>query len=335
MGKIKIGVIGLGWVSQVFHLPLLSKFDDLEISAVCDKNKERTRLIAERFNVPHYYTDYEQLLSKEDTDAIVVCTSTDAHCVVTKAALEAGKDVFVEKPIARLYSEAEEMAECAKLHKRKLMVGMNNRFRPDTMILKSFIEKGELGKIFYCKSGWFKNVTSNNSWLTKKEIAGGGVILDLGIVMLDLSLWMLGFPAVERVSSKTYQHKTKNVEDSAVMFLEVKGGATLLVETSWSFQSGDEFFYCNFFGTEGSAMINPLRIHKQLHGNLVNVTPARVETSQNLHKKSYENELRHFIGAVRGSRQMVSTGEEALKRMKIVDAIYQSAKKGKEVKISS
>jgi predicted dehydrogenase len=335
MEKVKVGVIGLGWVSQVFHIPLLSKFDDVEIVALCDKNKERTRLIAEKFTIAKYYTDFKELLSKEKTDAIIVCTSTDAHCAVTKAALEAGNDVFVEKPIARLYSEAVEMAECAKVNKRKLMVGMNNRFRPDTMILKSFIEKGELGKVFYCKSGWFKNIASNNSWLTKKEIAGGGVILDLGIVMLDLSLWMLGFPAVERVSAKTYRQKMKSVEDSAVVFIEVKGGATLIIETSWSFQSDDEFFYCNFYGTEGSAMINPLRIHKELHGNLVNVTPARIETSHNLHKKSYENELRHFIGAVRGSRQMVSTGEEAVKRMKIVEAIYQSAKKGKEVKISS
>ena len=140
---------------------------------------------------------------------------------------------------------------------------------------------------------------------------------------------------MERVSTKTYRHKMKSVEDSAVVFIELKGGATLIIETSWSFQSDDEFFYCNFYGTEGSAMINPLRIHKELHGNLVNVTPARIETSHNLHKKSYENELRHFIGAVRGSRQMVSTGEEAVKRMEIVEAIYQSAKKGKEVKISS
>ena len=335
MEKVKVGVIGLGWVSQVFHIPLLSKFDDVEIVALCDKNKERTKLIAEKFTIAKYYTNFKKLLSKEKTDAIIVCTSTDAHCAVTKAALEAGNDVFVEKPIARLYSEAVEMAECAKVNKRKLMVGMNNRFRPDTMILKSFIEKGELGKVFYCKSGWFKNIASNNSWLTKKEIAGGGVILDLGIVMLDLSLWLLGFPGVERVSTKTYRHKMKSVEDSAVVFIELKGGATLIIETSWSFQSDDEFFYCNFYGTEGSAMINPLRIHKELHGNLVNVTPARIETSHNLHKKSYENELRHFIGVVRGSRQMVSTGEEAVKRMEIVEAIYQSAKKGKEVKISS
>ena len=331
MDKVRVGVIGLGWVSQVFHLPLLSKFEDVELVGVCDKNKEQARSIAERFALPKFYTDYNEFLEKEELDAVIVCTSTDAHCPVAKAALESGRDVFVEKPIARLYSEAVEMAETAKLHKRKLMVGMNNRFRPDTMILKSFIENGELGKVFYVKSGWFKNVTSNHPWLTKKDRAGGGVILDLGIVMLDLSLWMLGFPNVERVKATTYQHTTKSVEDSAIVFIELKGGMTLFIETSWSFQSEKDFYYCDIYGTEGSAMINPLRIHKNLHNNLVNVTPSKIESPQNLHKKSYEHELRHFIGAVRGLHPVISTGEESVKRMKVVEAIYLSAKKGKEI----
>ncbi|HLX13165.1 MAG TPA: Gfo/Idh/MocA family oxidoreductase, partial [Bacteroidota bacterium] len=93
----------------------------------------------------------------------------------------------------------------------------------------------------------------------------------------------------------------------------------------------EDFFYCDLMGSDGSAKINPLRIHKQLHGNLVNVTPAKVETPHNLHKKSYENELRHFLGAIRGLHPVLSTGEEAVQRMAIVDAAYRSAKKGREV----
>src|ERR1043165_6196690 len=158
MEKVRVGIGGLGWVAQVFHLPILSKFPDVEIVAVCDKNKEQARMIAEKFGIKRVYADHEQLLAKEDLEAVIVCTSTEAHCLVTKAALQAGADVFVEKPIARLRSEAEEMVATAKEYKKKLMVGMNNRFRPDTMILKSFIEKGELGKVFYCKAGDRKSV---------------------------------------------------------------------------------------------------------------------------------------------------------------------------------
>lgn len=333
MEKARVGIVGLGWVAQVFHLPLLTKFADTEVVALCDKDKSRVRMIAERFGVPKTYYDYDQMLAEEDLDAVFVCTSTDAHLPVTLACLKAQKDVFVEKPIARHYTEAVQMAEAAKLHKRRLMVGMNNRFRPDTMILKSFIEKGELGKVFYSKAGWLRKLSNDNPWITRKDKAGGGVFLDLGIVMLDLNLWMLDFPPVERVSATMHKHKTKSVEDSCLAFVTMKNSATLMLEVSWSLQSAEDYFYCDFYGTDGSAMINPLRIHKQLHESLVNVTPAKVETPYNLHKKSYENELRHFIGAVRGLHTVISTGEEAVQRMKIVEAIYESAQKGKEIRL--
>lgn len=331
MDKVRVGVVGLGWVSQVLHLPILSNFEDVQLAAVCDKDKARAKMIAEKFKVERYYTDYQQMIEKEDLQAVDICTTTDAHRPIAIAALEAGKDVFVEKPIARRHSEAVEIADAAKQHKRKLMVGMNHRFRPDTMILKSFIQKNELGKVFYAKTGWFKKLSDNQPWITQKDKAGGGVFLDLGIVMLDLVLWMMNFPPVHRVSAKLYQHKTKSVEDSCVCFIETKNGLTIMLEVSWSLQAVQDYYYCDFFGSEGSAMINPLRIHKQLHGNLVNVTPAKIETPQNLHKKSYEHELKHFVGAVRGLHPLISTGDEAVARMNIVEAIYESTRKGKEI----
>ncbi len=331
MKKLRVGIVGLGWVSQVFHLPILSRFEDVEIVTLCDRDKSRAGMIGERFGNARTYTDYQQMLTKEDIDAVIVTASTDAHLPITMAALEAGKDVFVEKPIARRYSEAVQMAEKARETKRKIMVGMNNRFRPDTMILKSFIEKGELGKIFYAKAGWLRKLSTNNPWITQKDKSGGGVLLDLGIAMIDLVLWMLGFPPVSRVSAKMYMHKTKSVEDSCIIFLEMKYGISVVIEASWSFQSAEDYFFCDFFGSEGSAMMNPLRIHKQLHGSLVNVTPAKIESPLNLYKKSYENELRHFVGASLGFHQIISSADEAVNRMKIIDAIYQSAHKGREV----
>ncbi|HEV8538857.1 MAG TPA: Gfo/Idh/MocA family oxidoreductase [Bacteroidota bacterium] len=331
MEKIRLGIIGLGWVSQVFHLPVLTKCEDVDLVAVCDKDKSRAKMIAERFGIARHYNDYQQMLATEDLDTIDVCTSTDAHLPVTIASLESGKNVFVEKPIARHYTEALQMAEAARKNKKMLMVGMNNRFRPDTMILKSLLEKGELGKIFYAKAGWLRKLSTDNRWMTQKDKSGGGVFLDLGVVMLDMVLWMMGFPPVERVTSKMYMHKTKAVEDSSIVFLEMKYGTAIMLEVSWSFQAAQDFFYCEFFGSDGSAMVNPLRIHKLLHGNLVNVTPVKTETPYNLYKKSYENELKHFVGAARGLHQVISTADEAVQRMKIVEAIYQSAQKGKEV----
>ncbi len=333
MKKIRVGVVGLGWVAQVFHLPLLTKIDEAEVVAVCDKDKARSRMIGEKFSIPTVFTDYRQLLDRDDIDAVVVSTSTDAHHPVTMAALQAGKHAFVEKPITRTYLEAKQLTETANSQKLTMMVGMNNRFRPDTMILKSFIEKGELGKLFYAKGGWLKSLSDTNPWMTKKDKSGGGVVLDLGIVMLDLILWMLGFPTITHVSATMYSHKTKSVEDTCVATVRMKPDIVLTLEVSWSLLAAQDYFYCNLFGTEGSALINPLRIHKHLHGNLVNLTPASSETPNALYRKSYENELRHFIGALRGLHPLVSTGEEAMERMKVIEAIYSSSQKGKEVRL--
>lgn len=332
MKKIRIGVVGLGWVAQVFHLPLLARLEDAEVVAVCDKDRSRAKTIGEKFSVPFVFSDFQQLLDREDIDAVMVCTSTDAHHPVTMAALKSGKHVFVEKPITRTFHEAKELTEEANRRKLRLMVGMNNRFRPDSMILKSFIEKGELGKLFYAKAGWLKSLSDTNPWMTRKDKSGGGVVLDIGIVMLDLILWMMGFPPVTHVSATTYAHKTRSVEDTCIATVKLKPDSVLTLEASWSLLSAQDYFYCNLFGTEGSALINPLRIHKQLHGNLVNLTPASSESPNGLYRKSYENELRHFVGALKGLHPVISTGEEAMERMKVVEAIYRSAKTGREVR---
>lgn len=333
MEKIRVGVIGLGWVAQVFHLPILRSMPSVEVAAVCDRDRTRARFIAEKFGVKSHYTDVQALLTHEDIQAVVVCTSTDAHLPVTVSALEAGKDVFVEKPIARSLAEAATMAEAARKAKRKLMVGMNHRFRPDTAVLRDLIRAGELGKIYYIKAGWFKKLSDNQPWITRKDKSGGGVVLDLGIVMLDLSLWMIDYPVIDKVSARTYSTTTRSVEDSAVSFFHAKNGITIFNEVSWSLQSAEEFYYCDVFGEDGSARINPLRIHKELHGNLVNVTPARIETPHNLHRKSYEHEIAHFVEAVQGTTELVSTAEEAVQRMKIAAAMYDSARKGREISI--
>jgi predicted dehydrogenase len=334
MQRVKLGVVGVGWVAQVVHLPLLLRMQDVEVVAVCDKDKAKGQLVAEKFGIRGLYTDTGQMLDKEDLAAVIVLTSTDAHKEPTVAALKAGKDVLVEKPIARTYAEAVEIAETARTTKGKLMVGMNHRFRPDTMILKSFIEGRELGKVFYTRVGWLRKRSSDSSWFTQKEKSGGGVFIDLGIVMLDMALWMMGYPDVKRVAATHFNHKTRQVEDTSLVTLTFKNGSAMNIEVSWSMTLDDDIYYCNVFGTDGSASLNPLRINKELHGNIVNVAPSKLDQSQNLFRRSYENELKHFIGVVKGLHPIISTGEEAVQRMKIVDAVYRSMRLGKEVALT-
>ena len=334
MERVRIGIVGLGNIAQTAHLPSLTKMQDAEVVAVCDLDKARAQFIAEKYGVPRHYGTIEEMLAHEtEMSAVHICTPTKTHRDMAIAALEAGKDVLVEKPLARTMQEAVEINAAAKRYHRKLMVGMNNRFRPDAMILKTFIEEKAIGKVFYAKAGWFRKLPAQGAWLTRKEQSGGGVVLDLGMVMFDLAFWMMGYPEVKEVTATNYTHMTKDVEDSSIVFIKMKNGSTLTVEASWSFESNTDFFYCDCFGTEGSGSLNPFRILKRMHGNLVNVAPATQDTPQTLYRKSYENELKHWVSALRGLNPVISTGDEAVHRMKIVDAIYRSAKIGKAVAI--
>jgi len=334
MERARIGIIGLGAIAQTIHIPILTKLPDAEVVAVCDLDKSKAQSVAKKFNIRRSYSDYEEMLKQEEgLMGVDICTSTNAHREAAVAALGAQKDVLVEKPLARTQQEAIEIVSAAKKSGKKLMVGMNNRFRPDSMILKNFVQENELGEIYYAKAGWLKKLHVANPWLTRKEKSGGGVVLDLGIVMFDLTFWMMGYPAVNEVIAANYSHNTKGVEDSSVVFIRMMNGSTISIESSWSFESDQDFFYCDVFGTEGSGSLNPFRILKRMHGSLVNVAPVSHETPQALYRKSYENELKHWVGSLRGLHPVISTGEEAVHRMKIVDAIYKSAKTGKSARL--
>ncbi len=335
MERARIAVIGLGTIAQNVHLPILTKIPDAEVVAICDVDAAKAQFIARKYNIPHYYKDYAELLDvEEEIVGVDICSPTNLHHSIAIAALESKKHLLVEKPLARTQKEAVEIVAAAKKAGRRVMVGMNNRFRPDSMILKSFVDGGELGKIYYAKAGWLKKHSVANPWFTRKAQSGGGVVLDLGIVMFDLTYWMMGFPEVKEVIAATYNHNTKEVEDSAVVFVRMNNGSTLTIETSWSLESEEDFFYCDCFGSEGSGSLNPFRILKRMHGNLVNVAPASHDTPQMLYRKSYENELKHWVGSLRGLHPFVSTAEEAVHRMTVVDAIYRSAKTGKSQRLS-
>lgn len=334
--KIRIAIIGAGVMAQVTHIPIWKSIRDVEIVAVCDKVKKKAQWIADKFKIKDHCADIEDLLKIDGIDAVDICTPTYTHMPLSVAALSAGKHVLVEKPMARDYEEAKKMVDAAKKYKRMLMVAMNVRFRPDAIILKTFTQKGELGEIFYSKTGWLqrKEKLVHRTWLAEKEMAGGGVFMDLGIQMLDVGLWLMGNQKAESVKATTYNKITQlDVEDSAAAFIRLESGATLTVEVSWTLLFEKDFFYTNIFGTHGAALLNPLRIHKELHDNLVNVTPSKAESTTNLYKKSYENEINHFVESLRKGEEVISSGQENLERMRIVDAVYQSAKTGREVKL--
>lgn len=237
MEKVKICVAGLGGIAQVMHLPVLSKMDGVEIAGVCDVDKSKSKSIAERYNVKAYYTDFGKMLDEVQSDCVIIAVPTSSHKELAIKAMEKGLNVLVEKPLARNYSEANEIVEAARMNKKKLMVGMNNRFRPDFMMQESFISAGEIGEIFYVKAGYLRKRSTIESWVLKPDESGGGVFMDLGIILLDLSLWIMKFPKIKSVTAVHYFHSFKSVEDSSFVLLRFANNSTVTLETSWSRKS--------------------------------------------------------------------------------------------------
>jgi predicted dehydrogenase len=333
MPKTKIAIVGLGGVAQLVHLPVLSKFNDAEVTSVAEINKSRLNTIADKFSIKDRYTDYKELLSNSDVDAVIIATPTSTHQEVAIGCLKAGKDVLIEKPLARSYKEARPIIDEANRQKRKIMVGMNLRYRPDAMILKSLLNSGEIGDPFYVKCSWIRRQSSDEKWFTKIEESGGGVIIDLGILLLDLSLWLLDYPPVETVSTQSFYLNTHSVEDTSVSLIRCSNSSVINLETSWSLPLEKDHFSLNVYGSKGNASINPFRITKKVEDQYIDLTPSRSDNAMSLFKKSYINELKSFIGAVRGLNPVFSSGEEALQRMKILDAMYKSAEIKGEVRI--
>jgi len=331
---LRVGVIGAGLVTQINHLPALKKRRDAEVVAVCDDDGEKARMVARHFGIGRTLTDYETLLRSDEIDAVIIATPNHLHAPMTLAAMGYGKHVLCEKPPARNAAEAEQMAEAARRSGCTLMYAMNNRFRSDVQLLRGYMERREFGTIFYAKTGWLRRRTAARgpAWYQNKKSSGGGVLMDLGVQMLDLSLWLLGNPQVASVTATKYvTDPREDVEDTVAAFLVLDSGAALTLEVSWALLLEKNFPYLNLFGTHGAALLNPLRVHKELGGNLLDVTPPL--ESKNVYKQSYEAELDHFLRCVTQGERPVGTPEEGLQLMRVIDAIYQSAESRREVRL--
>ncbi len=331
---LRIGLIGVGGTAQVNHIPALRKVEGLELVALCDRDPEKAQRVAQKFGVPVAVSRIEDLFDVDEIDAIDICTPNYLHAPMAIAALEAGLHVLCERPLARSGEEAAAMLKAAKKADRTLACAVQHRFRADAQLLRRFVEKGDLGEIFLAKAGWLRQKTEwdSDEWRRTKRESGGGVVLDLGFQMLDLSLWVLGGPKVVSVTANVHRNKKGEVEDSATAFFRLESGATLTLELTWGLLMEKDFAYLNLFGSGGAALLNPFRVHKGMHGTLVNVTPT-LETSRNQYRQSMEMQAAHFADTLRTGRAPMGSADEILGVMELLDAVYKSAEQGREVKV--
>ena len=345
MKTINVGIIGTGGIATNQHMPALAKQPDVKIIAVCDVWEESAKRAAEKFDVPHIFSDYKKMLEMDDLDAVHVCTPNFLHMQPSVDALNAGKHVIVEKPIARNADEGIQMLNAAKANGKKFMVAQSFRFTPEAQCVKRFIDAGELGDIYYSRV-WALRRRGVPNWgvFTDKEKQGGGPLIDLGVHVLDLALYLMGNPKPISASGSAYtkigntpghvgfwgpwDHTKYNVVDFATGFVRLDNGATIALESSFAANIIEDRMNCSLLGTKGGAETNPLKIFGEKHETLYELTPTIMPKFS-----SYEVEVRGFYDAIQNDTEPPVTGEQALNVIKILDAIYKSSEDGREVEI--
>ena len=354
---LRVGIIGTGGIATGAHIPGYQNTEGVELYAACDVVKERAEAIAERFRIPHVFTDYERMLKLPEIDVVSVCTPPFAHKGATIAALEAGKHVLCEKPMALNAAEAQEMVEAwyrsRGKHKNKFSIGFHSRWGRQAQTLKRFVEAGELGEVYYGRAVALRR-RGVPGWgvFTSKAMNGGGPLIDIGVHALDLALWLMGHPDPVAVYGVTYRKfgnrpnvfnpwgawdpKTYDVEDSAFAMIRFANGAALQLECSWVLNIERSMSQTILCGTEGGAQLEPFKVFQEKHGTILDVVPPEraTEGQGRAGEVAYTLEIRGFVEAIRSDSDPLVLPEQALMVSQIVDAIYASDESGDAVKLA-
>lgn len=327
-------------------MPPLQKMDDIEVVAMSDINPETAQQAADLFEgKPKIYTDYREMLDNEQLDAVDICTPNLYHKQPAIDALERGVHVIVEKPIAMNVGEAKAMCEASRKAGKKLMVAQCQRFRSEVQLLKKMIDAGELGEIYYSRV-WALRRRGVPAWgvFIEKDKQGGGPMIDIGVHMLDMALYLMGHPKPVTVSGAAYTKfgnrpnifnpwgqwdpAKYTVEDYASGFVRFENGATLSIEASFIANLKEDVQNVTLLGTEGGSDIAPFKIYKERHNRLIEETPNSLPGVN-----TYELELREFFNAIREDREPLITGEQALMTQQILDGVYRSGELGREINV--
>ena len=344
MKKIKVGIIGSGGIARSAHLPNYRKIENVEIVAVADINLETAKKASEEFAVPHSFANYEELLGIDEIDAVSICTPNAFHASASISALEAGKHVLCEKPMAVNAQEGQAMVEAAKHAGKILQIGLASRFTPQSEYLKQIIDSGRLGDIYYGRAASMRR-RGIPSWgvFIRKDMSGGGTLYDIGVHAIDHVVWLMGAPkptaafgaAMTKFGNRydvinnwgPWDVENFDVDDFATGSVRFENGAMLTIESAWA--SNIENIGGSFImGTDGGVHVIGNEIYEQRNGKLVE-TPLQLPPAGSGH----QIEIERFIEAIRNDLPSPVDPEEVLNVQKIMDAIYQSSETGQSVNI--
>lgn len=350
MSKIQVAVIGAGSISEM-HLRSYQSNPDVELYAICDLNEERAKAKAEKYGISRVFTDYKKLLADPAIDAVSICTWNNSHAPISIAALEAGKNVLTEKPLCKTVEEALAVEKAVHRSGKTLQVGFVRRYASNTGIVKSFLDNGELGEIYYAKASCIRRLGNPGGWFSDVERSGGGPLIDVGVHVIDLCWYLMGRPKVKSVSGNTYNKlgnraNVKNlafykaadydathntVEDMANALIRFENGASILVDVSFTLHAKEDELTVKLYGDKGGAELEPeLSIVTEKYDTILNLTPQINNLSFDF-VAGFQQEINYFVEVCQGSKETLSPVQDGVEMMKILCGIYESSKLGKEI----
>ncbi|MEK8127631.1 Gfo/Idh/MocA family oxidoreductase [Paenibacillus filicis] len=359
--KVRIGIIGAGLIGKA-HLRNYANIPDAEVVAICDLNEQEARKVAEQFQIPNVYSDFRELLKRDDIEAVDVCLHNNLHAPVTIAAFQAGKEVYCEKPIAGSYQDGAVMLEAAKEYGKLLHIQLGTLYRKETKAAKALIDGGMLGNIYHARATGhrrrgrpFIDGYGTPAFLNK-SIAAGGALIDMGVYHIAQMLYLMDTPKVLRISGKGYreidmdpkrsQEAVFDVEELGLGFIKFEGGATLDVYEAWSIHLGG-IEGCSIVGSKGGvkmpaysdqAVLAPFSYHTTACDIDLNCTVNLDEMDGRWnHLKenydAYQSSQHHWVAVLQGRVDLLPTAHIALQTMLISEGIYLSDQLGREISV--
>ncbi len=347
---IRIGLIGAGQRGQQ-HLETYQQIPGAEIMAIADINEALAQRVASRFQIPDVYTDYHDLLQRDDLEAVDVCLHNNLHRPVAVKAMEAGKHVYCEKPMAGSYADARIMYDTAQALGRKLYIQLFTLFRPETRAARLLVDEGCLGELYHARSTGFRRRGRpyvdgyGTSTFVQKRHAAGGALYDMGVYHIAQLLYLLGNPDVTRITGKTYQKTAMDprretssgydVEELALGFVRFTNDITLDIIESWAIHL-DGFEGSSVVGTLGGVRLQPFGYYHNVGDLAINSTMDLEQISyrwKNVHDGGdvYDSAGHHWVAALQGRVELLPSAELALNTMLISEGIYLSTQLGREV----
>jgi len=338
LDRIGVGIIGCGEISKLHIRGYINLVKKAKIVAISDIIEERVRSFSEEFSVDKWYTDYEQLLKVEDIDTVDICAPHNLHTEIVIKALEAGKHVICEKPIALTLEEADQMIRAAERAHKKLMIAHNLRFMAQFQKTKEIINKGTLGKLglitINVRSG---SAYESKNWRLSKKVSGGGALMAEGIHFLDLLRWYVGEADQVLGITEKVLDKEREVEDNAVILLRFKDGTHAYYVQSSTMKRPYPEWKIEICGSKGS-LVTDLKGELMIYSEELKQNFNGWFTNQHIgdqYADSFRNEIEQFIDCIKEDRTPPVTGEEGKASLRLLLSVYKSAETNEWVKLST